>query len=80
MINLLGEPPFSIADQNLEPGPHSLTIFASTPGGQVQEIGLGIDIPGEYSTLCTYLHCNLLYNIGTHTMLMFNTRMYIYRN
>ena len=77
MSNVLGEPPFSIADQNLEPGPHSLTIFASTPGGQVQEIGLGI---GEYITLCTYLHCNLLYNIGTHTMLMFNTRMYIYRN
>ena len=47
MFNLLGEPPFSIADQNLEPGAHSLSIFASTPGGQVQEIGLGIIVPGE---------------------------------
>ena len=34
-------------DQNLEPGAHSLSIFASTPGGQVQEIGLGIIVPGE---------------------------------
>ena len=47
MSNELGEPPFTTTDESLETGPHILTIFASTHGGQIQAIELLFIVPGE---------------------------------